>query len=80
MEKIVIDCCEMPLAQQGDSRVCFVHTTTSSSGFSIQTVRNHVPLSVAMQLISFNQAFPNGMSDEYLISPEKVDTVGHVEA
>lgn len=80
MEKIVIDCCEMPLVQQGDSRVTFTHVATASNGESIETLREHCPLSVSMQLIAFNQTVPNGMIDSYVISSEKIDTVGHVEA
>lgn len=81
MEKIVIDCCEMPLIQQGDSRVTFVHEVISSDGSTIvvQTTRSHCPLSVAMQVITFNQSVPNGLKDSYFIEPEKVDPVGHVE-
>lgn len=81
MEKIVIDCCEMPLAQQGDSRVSFSHSSfTNENVLIMETVRTHCPLSVAMQVIAFNQSVPNGLTDTYSISPEKVDTVGHVEA
>lgn len=80
MKTIVIDCCEMSLAQQGDSRVKFSHLQLSKSGDSAFTfVRTHCPLSVAMQVIAFNQSVPNGCDDSYTIEPETTDTVGHVE-
>lgn len=79
MKKIVIDCCEMPLAQQGDSRVSFEHVVLDGDDFVVRTVRQHCPLSVAMQVIAFNQTVPNGFRDSYLIEPEKDDTIGHVE-
>lgn len=81
MKQVVIDCCEMPLAQSGDSRVTFTHRASleDDSMIVFNMVRTHCPLSIAMQVIAFNQSIPNGFKDSYFIEPEKVDTVGHVE-
>lgn len=78
MKEIVIDCCGIALAQQGDSRVKFTHRFVSRD-VEFVVVRTHCPLSVAMQVISFNQVIPNGFKDSYLVETETVDEQGHVE-
>lgn len=79
MKKIVIDCCELPLNGAQDSRVSFEHVQLDGDDPVVHTVRQHCPLSVAMQVIAFNESVPNGFRDSYLLDPEKSDSAGHVE-
>uniref|UniRef100_A0AAU8AV58 Uncharacterized protein n=1 Tax=Dulem virus 262 TaxID=3145739 RepID=A0AAU8AV58_9VIRU len=69
-EKIVLDCCEMDLQGEGDSRVTFT-VTAEYSNIKFVTVREHCPLTLAMNVIGFDRKFPNGAKESYLIEPER---------
>uniref|UniRef100_A0AAU8B854 Uncharacterized protein n=1 Tax=Dulem virus 250 TaxID=3145727 RepID=A0AAU8B854_9VIRU len=72
MKEIVIDCCELKLAGEQDSRVSFVkHVRADSSELEYSVVRNHCPLSVAISIISFDRAYSDGFLESYLIEPER---------
>uniref|UniRef100_A0AAU8B6F4 Uncharacterized protein n=1 Tax=Dulem virus 251 TaxID=3145728 RepID=A0AAU8B6F4_9VIRU len=72
MKEIVIDCCELKLAGEQDSRVTFVkHVRSDSSELEYSVVRNHCPLSAAMSIISFDRTFSDGFLESYLIEPER---------
>jgi hypothetical protein len=72
MVKLNVDCCSVT-AQDNEPRVTF----TTRKFLDVQTetpeiavVREHIPLSAAMQLIVTDRQLPDGMYEQYLIEPE----------
>ena len=72
MVKLNVDCCSVP-AQDNEPRVTFTtrkYLSSSEEMPIIVVVREHMPLSAAMQLIVTDHQLPNGMYEQYLIEPE----------
>lgn len=72
MVKLNVDCCSVT-AQDNEPRVTFSTRKflTPNEEFPIITVvREHIPLSAAMQLIVTDRQLPDGMYEQYLIEPE----------
>lgn len=69
-EKTALDCCEIDLQGENDSRVTFI-VTAEYSNVTLVTVREHCPLTLAMNIIGFDRKFPNGARETYLIEPER---------
>ena len=72
MVRLNVDCCSVT-AQDNEPRVTF--TTQKFLSVSEETpvlavVREHIPLSAAMQLIVTDRQLPDGMYEQYLIEPE----------
>lgn len=72
MVKLNVDCCSVT-AQDNEPRVTF--TTRKFLSIldetpSVVIVREHVPLSAAMQLIVTDRQLPDGMCEQYIIEPE----------
>ena len=72
MLKLNVDCCSVT-AQDNEPRVTF--TTRKFPSLEeempvVVIVREHVPLSAAMQLIVTDRELPDGMVEQYLIEPE----------
>lgn len=72
MLKLNVDCCSVT-AQDTEPRVTF--TTRKFKNVQVVTpeivvVREHIPLSAAMQLIVTDRQFPDGMYEKYVIEPE----------
>ena len=72
MVRLNVDCCSVT-AQDNEPRVTF--TTQKFLSASEETpvlvvVREHIPLSAAMQLIVTDRQLPDGMYEQYLIEPE----------
>ena len=72
MVRLNVDCCSVT-AQDKEPRVNF--TTRKFLSFQEETpivvvVREHIPLSAAMQLIAVDRQLPDGMFEQYLIEPE----------
>lgn len=72
MTKLNVDCCSVT-AQDNEPRVTF----TTLKFLSVQEeipvvtiVREHIPLSAAMQLIVTDRQLPDGMHEQYFIEPE----------
>lgn len=72
MLKLNVDCCKTA-AQENEPRVTF----TTRKFISVQeetpvlvVVREHIPLSAAMQLIVTDRQLPDGTFEQYLIEPE----------
>lgn len=72
MVSLNVDCCSVT-AQDNEPRVTL--TTQKFLSVSEETpvlavVREHIPLSAAMQLIVTDRQLPDGMYEQYLIEPE----------
>ena len=72
MVKLNVDCCSVT-AQDNEPRVTF--TTRKFLDVQVETpditvVREHIPLSAAMQLIVTDRQLPDGMYEQYVIEPE----------
>lgn len=72
MVRLNVDCCSVT-AQDNEPRVTF--TTQKFLSVPEETpvlvvVREHIPLSAAMQLIVTDRQLPDGMYEQYLIEPE----------
>ena len=72
MVKLNVDCCSVT-AQDNEPRVTFTTRKFLSTREEVPTlavVREHIPLSAAMQLIVTDRQLPDGMFELYLIEPE----------
>lgn len=72
MVKLNVDCCSVT-AQDKEPRVTFTtrkFLSTQEETPIIVVVREHIPLSAAMQLIIDDRQLPDGMFEQYLIEPE----------
>lgn len=72
MLKLNVDCCSVT-AQDNEPRVTFTTRKFSSEKEEMPVftvVREHIPLSAAMQLIVTDRQLPDGMFEQYLIEPE----------
>lgn len=72
MVKLNVDCCSVT-AQDNEPRVTFTtrkFLTVQDETPKITVVREHIPLSAAMQLIITDRQLPDGMYEQYLIEPE----------
>lgn len=72
MVKLNVDCCSVT-AQDNEPRVSFTtrkFLSTQEEMPAIVVVREHIPLSAAMQLIVTDRQLPDGMFEQYLIEPE----------
>lgn len=72
MTKLNVDCCSVT-AQDNEPRVTFTTRKFLSLNEEcpvITVVREHIPLSAAMQLIVTDRQLPDGMYEQYLIEPE----------
>ena len=72
MVKLNVDCCSVA-TQENEPRVTFTTRKFLSSQEETPTltvVREHIPLSAAMQLIVTDRQLPDGMFEQYLIEPE----------
>lgn len=72
MVKLNVDCCSVT-AQDNEPRVTFTTRKFLSAQeempFSV-VIREHVPLSAAMQLIVTDRQLPDGAFEQYFIEPE----------
>ena len=72
MVKLNVDCCSVA-AQDNEPRVTFTTRKFTSAEEEIPVlsiVREHIPLSAAMQLIVTDRQLPDGMYEQYFIEPE----------
>ena len=72
MLSLNVDCCSVT-AQANDPRVTFTVQKFTSVGEEqpvMAIVREHIPLSAAMQLIVTDRELPDGMYEHYIIEPE----------
>lgn len=72
MVKLNVDCCSV-IAQDNEPRITFTTRKFLSEKEETPTlvvVREHIPLSAAMQLIVTDRQLPDGMYEQYLIEPE----------
>lgn len=72
MVKLNVDCCSVT-AQDNEPRVTFtVHKFISAKEETpvVCIIREHIPLSAAMQLIVTDRQLPDGMYERYFIEPE----------
>ena len=72
MVKLNEDCCSVT-AQDNEPRVAFTTRKFLSKKEETPTlvvVREHIPLSAAMQLIVTDRQLPDGMYEQYLVEPE----------
>lgn len=72
MVKLNVDCCSVT-AQDNEPRVTFTtrkFLAVQDETPGITVVREHIPLSAAMQLIVTDRQLPDGMYEQYLIEPE----------
>lgn len=72
MVKLNVDCCSVT-AQDNEPRVTFTtrkFLSTQEEMPTVVVVREHIPLSAAMQLIVTDRQLPDGMCEQYLIEPE----------
>lgn len=72
MVKLNVDCCSVT-AQDNEPRVTFTARKFLSANEEIPVVsiiREHIPLSAAMQLIVTDRQLPDGMYEQYFIEPE----------
>lgn len=72
MVKLNVDCCSVT-AQDNEPRVTF--TTRKFISHQDETpfyviVREHIPLSAAMQLVVTDRQLPDSMFEQYIIEPE----------
>lgn len=78
LKPVIIDMCEFPLSGDQDTRVTFCKKDIREDS-ERSTMYTHCPLSVAMHIVSFHQAIPDGCVNSYSINPEKKDEKGHEE-
>ena len=67
-----VDCCATA-TQENEPRVTFTtrkFLSTQEEMPTVVVVREHIPLSAAMQLIVTDRQLPDGMYEQYLIEPE----------
>lgn len=72
MVKLNVDCCSVA-AQDKEPRVTFTarkYLSEDEETPVVCIVREHIPLSAAMQLIVTDRQLPDGMLEQYLIEPE----------
>ena len=72
MVKLNVDCCSVT-AQDNEPRVTFTTRKFLSHNEETPTltvVREHIPLSAAMQLVVTDRQLPDGLYEQYLIEPE----------
>lgn len=72
MVKLNVDCCSVT-AQDKEPRVTFTtrkFLSPKEETPTVVVVREHTPLSAAMQLIVTERELPDGMYEQYLIEPE----------
>lgn len=72
MVKLTVDCCSVT-AQDKEPRVTFTtrkFASTEEEMPVLSVVREHIPLSAAMQLIVTDRQLPDGLYEQYLIEPE----------
>lgn len=72
MVKLNVDCCSVA-AQDNEPRVTFTtrrFLSTQEDMPTLVVVREHIPLSAAMQLIVMDRQLPDGMYEQYFIEPE----------
>lgn len=72
MTKKTVDCCKVA-TQENEPRVTFTTRKFLSPQEEMPTlviIREHIPLSAAMQLIVTDRQLPDGMFEQYLIEPE----------
>ncbi len=72
MVNLNVDCCSVT-AQDNEPRVTFTSRKFLSQNEDvpvISIVREHIPLSAAMQLIVTDRQLPDGMYEQYFIEPE----------
>lgn len=72
MVRLNVDCCSVAV-QDNEPRVTFTTSKFLSEKEDIPVVsiiREHIPLSAAMQLIVTDRQLPDGMFEQYFISPE----------
>ena len=72
MVKLNVDCCSVT-AQDNEPRVTFTtnkYLSLNEEYPVLTVVREHIPLSAAMQLIVTDRQLPDGMYEQYLIEPE----------
>lgn len=72
MVKLNVDCCSVT-AQDNEPRVTFTtrkFLDAQTETPEIAVVREHIPLSAAMQLIVTDRQLPDGMYEQYVIEPE----------
>ena len=72
MVKLNVDCCSVT-AQDNEPRVTLTTRKFLSQDEEmpvLSVIREHIPLSAAMQLIVTDRQLPDGMYEQYLIEPE----------
>lgn len=72
MTKLTVDCCKTA-TQENEPRVTFTTRKFLSHEEEMPVlviVREHIPLSAAMQLIVTDRQLPDGTFEQYLIEPE----------
>lgn len=72
MVKLNVDCCSVT-AQDNEPRVTFTSRKYLSKDEEmpvLSIIREHIPLSAAMQLIVTDRQLPDGMYEQYFIEPE----------
>lgn len=72
MVRLNVDCCSVA-AQDNEPRVTFTTSKFLSEKEDIpivSVIREHIPLSAAMQLIVTDRQLPDGMFEQYFIAPE----------
>ena len=72
MVRLNVDCCSVT-AQENEPRVTFTTRKFLSAQEDtpvVVVVRNHIPLSAAMQLVITDRQLPDGMFEQYFIEPE----------
>lgn len=72
MVKLNVDCCSVT-AQDNEPRVTFTahkYLSPNEEYPVVTVVREHIPLSAAMQLIVTDRQLPDGMYEQYIIDPE----------
>lgn len=72
MVRLNVDCCSVT-AQDNEPRVTLTTQKYLSVGEEtpvLAVIREHLPLSAAMQLIVTDRQLPDGMYEHYIIEPE----------
>lgn len=72
MVRLNVDCCSVS-AQDNEPRVTFTvrkFLSAQEDMPAVVIIREHIPLSAAMQLIVTDRQLPDGMFEQYLIEPE----------
>lgn len=68
----LVDCCSVT-AQDNEPRVTFStrkYVSAEDKEPVLSIIREHIPLSAAMQLIVTDRQLPDGMYEQYIIEPE----------